>query len=99
MYPLRPLASIPTWKEQGITATLNTWRGLWRPKGMGVDQIAFWDDALERVSRDVQWKENLTTNLWEGDYRNSRDTLRYLDALHVEMRDVLKELGLARKLD
>jgi hypothetical protein len=30
---------------------------------------------------------------------NSRDTLRYLDALHVELRDVLKELGLARKLD
>ena len=27
------------------------------------------------------------------------DALQYLDALHVELRDVLKELGLARKLD
>jgi hypothetical protein len=63
------------------------------------EQVAFWDDVLERISRDPLWKENLAANLWENDYRNSRDTLRYLDALHVELRDVLKELGLARKLD
>ncbi|MEK7878039.1 MAG: tripartite tricarboxylate transporter substrate binding protein [Pseudomonadota bacterium] len=94
-----PLASIPTWKEQGVAGTFNTWRGLWGPKGMGAEQVAFWDDVLERVSRDPQWKENLAANLWENDYRNSRDTLGYLDALHVELRDVLKELGLARKLD
>jgi tripartite-type tricarboxylate transporter receptor subunit TctC len=51
------------------------------------------------MSRDPQWKENLVANQWENDYRNSRDTLKYLDALHVELRDVLKDLGLARKLD
>ena len=94
-----PLASIPTWKEQGIAGTFNTWRGLWGTKAMSAEQVAFWDDVLERISRDAQWKENLAANLWESDYRNSRDTLRYLDALHVELRDVLKELGLARKLD
>jgi putative tricarboxylic transport membrane protein len=94
-----PLASIPTWKEQGVAGTFNTWRGVWGPKGMTAEQIAFWDEALERISRDPQWKENLAANQWEGDYRNSRDTLKYLDAQHVELRDVLKELGLARKLD
>jgi putative tricarboxylic transport membrane protein len=94
-----PMASIPTWKEQGIAGTFNTWRGLWGPKGMSAEQIAFWDDVLERISRDPQWRENLAANAWENDYRNSRDTLRYLDASHVELRDVLKELGLAVKLD
>ena len=94
-----PLASIPTWKEQGIAGTFNTWRGIWGPKGFSAEQVAFWDDVMERISRDPQWKENLTVNQWEGDYRNSRDTLQYLDALHVELREVLKELGLARKLD
>ncbi len=94
-----PLASIPTWKEQGVNGTFNTWRGLWGPKALSAEQIAYWDDVLERISRDAQWKESLAQNLWESDYRNSRDTLRYLDALHVELRDVLKELGLARKLD
>jgi len=27
-------AGTPTWKEQGITGTFNTWRGLWAPKGL-----------------------------------------------------------------
>ena len=95
-----PLATIPTWKEQGIAGTFNTWRGLWGPKGMTAEQVAFWDDALERISKDPQWKENLAANQWESDYRNSRDTLKYLDVLHVELRDVLKDLGgLAKKLD
>ena len=94
-----PLAQTPTWKEQGIAGTFNTWRGLWGAKGMSAEQIAFWDDALEKISRDPQWKENLVANQWESDYRNSRDTLKYLDALHNELRDVLKDLGLAKKLD
>lgn len=93
------LASVPTWKEQGVAGTFNTWRGLWGPKGMSTEQVAFWDDVLERISRDPQWKETLAASQWESDYRNSRDTLRYLDAMHVELRDVLKDIGLARKLD
>ena len=94
-----PLATIPTSKEQGIAGTFNTWRGLWGPKGMTADQVAFWDDTLERISKDPQWRENLAANQWESDYRNSRDTLKYLDVLHGELRDVLKDLGLAKKLD
>jgi len=94
-----PLAAVPTWKEQGIAGTFNTWRGLWGPKGMTAEQVAFWDDALERISKDPQWKESLAANQWESDYRNSRDTLKYLDVLHGELRDVLKDLGLAKKLD
>jgi putative tricarboxylic transport membrane protein len=94
-----PFAAIPTWKEQGVAGTFNTWRGVWGIKGMSADQVAHWDDIFERVSRDPQWRETLATNHWESDYKNSRDTLRYLDALHVELRDVLKELGLAKKLD
>ena len=67
--------------------------------GLSAEQIAFWDEALEKVSRDAHWKETLDANHWDGDYRNSRDTMRYLDGVHVELRDVLKELGLAKRLD
>jgi tripartite-type tricarboxylate transporter receptor subunit TctC len=66
---------------------------------MQTEQIAFWDKALERISSDAQWRENLTTNFWESDYRNSRKSLLYLDALHNELRDSLKDLRLAKRLD
>lgn len=32
-----PFAAIPTWKEQGIAGTFNTWRGLWAPKGLSAE--------------------------------------------------------------
>lgn len=92
-------ATIPTWKEQGIAGTFNTWRGLWAPKGLSVEQIAFWDDVLELLSRDAHWRETLAANHWERDYKNSRDTLRYLDHVHLELCDVLKDLGLAKRTD
>ena len=94
-----PFAAIPTWKEQGISGTFNTWRGLWAPKGLSAEQIAYWDDVLEKVSRDALWRETLAANHWESDYRNSRETMRYLDTVHAELRDVLKEVGLAKRLD
>jgi putative tricarboxylic transport membrane protein len=92
-------ATIPTWKEQGVAGTFNTWRGFWAPRGLSAEQIAYWDDVLERVSREPSWREALQNNHWQSDYRNSRDTMRYLDQLHAELRDVLKELGLAKRVD
>jgi putative tricarboxylic transport membrane protein len=94
-----PFATIPTWKEQSIAGTFNTWRGLWAPKGLSAGQITYWDEVLEKMSRDALWKETLDANHWESDYRNSRDAMRYLDGVHVELRDVLKELGLAKRVD
>jgi putative tricarboxylic transport membrane protein len=82
-----------------VTGTFNTWRGLWAPKGLSSAQIAYWDEVLEKMSRDPLWKETLDANHWESDYKNSRDAMRYLDSVHVELRDVLKELGLAKRLE
>lgn len=92
-------ASIPTWKEQGIAGTFNTWRGLWAPKGLTAEHLAFWDDVLQQTARDAQWQETLAANHWQSDYRNSGATMRYLDAVHAELRDVLQALGLAKRVE
>lgn len=92
-------AAVPTWKELGITGTFNTWRGLWAPKGLGSEHLAFWDGVLEKTSRDAHWQEVLGAHQWQSDYRNSRDTLHYLDAVHTALRDVLKDLGLAKRVE
>src|SRR5262249_16798449 len=91
-----PMAQVPTWKGQGIAGTFTSWRGIWGSKGMTAQQIAYWDEVLERTSRDPQWKETLAANQWESDYRNSRDASKYFDALHIELRDALKDLDLAK---
>jgi putative tricarboxylic transport membrane protein len=82
-----------------VAATFNTWRGLWAPRGLTAEHIEFWDAVLEKVSRDALWKETLDTNHWDSDHRGSHDTLRYLDSVHAELRDVLMDLGLAKRMD
>jgi putative tricarboxylic transport membrane protein len=89
-------ASIPTWKELGINATFELWRGLAGPKGMTRAQVQFWDDALGRMARSEEWKKQLAQFDMEDVYRNSAETARYWKAEHDEVKGVLTELGLAK---
>jgi hypothetical protein len=53
--------------------------------------------VLRKVSRETVWKETLDANHCESD--GNHNAIRHLDGVHVELRDVLKELGLAKRLD
>jgi putative tricarboxylic transport membrane protein len=90
------LAKVPTWKELGVDATFELWRGLAGPKGMTRAQVQFWDDALGKVVRAEEWKSDLARFEMENVYRNSADTARYWKAEHDEVKAVLTELGLAK---
>lgn len=91
-------AQTPTWKEQGINGTFSTWRGIWGPSRMTPGQIGFWDQVLGKFSQSEEWKQTLDKYDWTNDYRNSRDAQKYLDAINEQLKDVLKELGLAKNL-
>jgi putative tricarboxylic transport membrane protein len=90
------LANVPTWKELGVNSTHEVWRGVAGPKGMSSPQIAFWDDALSKVSRTDAWKKDLEQSQVENVYRNSADTAKYWKAQYDEARAILTDLGLAR---
>lgn len=90
------LSDIPTWKDLGIDASFELWRGLAGPRGMTRAQVQFWDDALGKVVRTEEWKNDLARFEMENVYRNSGDTARYWKMQHDEVRTVLTELGLAK---
>jgi len=89
-------ASVPTLKEQGVSAVVSGYRMLIAPKGCTADQIAFWDRALAQVAQTEAWKKELAANDWENNYMNSADSRNFLDARYAEYRKVLLELGLAK---
>jgi putative tricarboxylic transport membrane protein len=90
-------AGIPTWKELGINATFELWRGLAGPKGMSRAQIQFWDDALGKMVKTGEWKKQLAQFDMEDVYRGSDETSRYWKAEHEEVKGVLTELGLVKQ--
>lgn len=90
------LASVPTWTELGIRAVSANWRSVVGPKGMSEQQVLYWDEALGRLARLPEWKQDLETKMVEATYLNSRDTRKRMDAEHAQLTAVLAELGLAK---
>lgn len=90
------LANAPTWKEQGVNATHEVWRGLAGPKGMTRSQIAFWDDVLGKAVKTDEWRKDLEQGQVENIYRDSAQTGKYWRAQYEEMRAILSDLGLAK---
>lgn len=90
------LAQVPTWRELGIDAVFDTWRGMVGPKGMTASQIAYWDQVFLRLTQAEAWKKDLAQNYWDDNYLNSSQSKAYLDREYKEFKSILGDLGLLK---
>lgn len=90
------LAPVPTWRDLGVDAVFDTWRGIVGPKGMTPAQIAYWDQVLGRMTRAEDWKKDLMKNYWGDNYLNSSQARPYLDNEYKDFKAILGDLGLAK---
>jgi len=91
-----PFAAVPTWKEAGVDAAASSWRGFMGPKDLTSAQVAYWENVLQRVAASEEWKQDLRENYWVANYSGAAETRRRLDAEHVELRQIMTELGMAK---
>ncbi|HZM46880.1 MAG TPA: tripartite tricarboxylate transporter substrate binding protein [Burkholderiales bacterium] len=91
-----PFAEVPTWKEVGVDVTVVGWRGIMAAKGITPAQVAYWDGVFRKLAQTEDWKADLQENFWENIYSGPADTRRKLDAEHVELKQILTELGMAK---
>jgi putative tricarboxylic transport membrane protein len=90
------LADVPTWKEQGINVVFGAWRGIFAPKGLTPQQIAYWEGALRKATEAPEWKDDLQKNVWADAFLGSQAFTKDLDQDYAEMKGVLQDLGLAK---
>ncbi|KPV56419.1 transporter [Paenibacillus sp. A3] len=90
------LKDVPTLKEQGIDAEFNIWRGIFGPKDMGKDELAYWDAKLKEMSDSEGWKKELQANVWEKDYKNAAEFKAFLTQQESQVKDMLTALGMAK---
>lgn len=90
------LASIPTWKEVGIDAIVDNWRGIVGPTGMPAQEVAYWDQAFERLFKQEEWKTNVERNHWDNAALTSRESAKYLNQTYAELKRTLGELGMVK---
>lgn len=91
------MASVPTWKEQGVDLVYGSWRSIVGPKGLTPAQVTFWENALRKVVESEDWKAELARNYW-GDFFSTGPELRaIIDRESKAMKAVLVDLGLAKQ--
>lgn len=93
------LADIPTWKELGRDVVFSAWRGLWGPKDMTPEQIAYWDSVMAGTAKSPIWQSELEKNTWTNKIMTAAETRKELDEVQADLVALLSDLGLARQTD
>ncbi len=91
------LASVPTWREQGIDAVYGSSQGVLGAKGLTPAQVRYWENTIKQVTDTPQWAAFLAKNLWKAHFLGSRDSLRYLNEEAASARVLLGDLGLLKQ--
>lgn len=87
---------IPTWKEQGVDMTFAHWRGVMGPGGMTPEQIAYWEDAIEKMVQQPSWKDAMKKMNMDEFYMPPEEYQAYLDQQYEEMTQLLKTIGMVK---
>ncbi len=88
------LATVPTWREQGVNVEVDNLRGIIGPKMMTPAQIAYWEAAFTRVVATPEWKTHLEKNQWTDSFAGAQASRKILSQQHDEMRAGLAALGM-----
>lgn len=90
------LSSVPTLLEGGVNAVFSNWRGVLGPKGLGAEQVTYWERVFAGTAQSEEWNRDLSTNFWSNAYMASSEARRFWEAQQKELRPVLTDLGLAK---
>jgi putative tricarboxylic transport membrane protein len=90
-----PGVDIPTFKEQGIDATLVNWRGLMAQPGISAEDKQALDGAIAKMVQSAPWKKLLQEREWVDLYMPSAEFTAFLKDEQTRIASLLKDLGLA----
>lgn len=89
-------ADVPTLKEQGINVVFGFSRYIVGPKGMTVEQTAFWEAMLTSILKTPEWKAEAARRNWNMDYMNSAATQKDLKSQYDSLFSVMNDLGMSK---
>jgi putative tricarboxylic transport membrane protein len=89
-------ANNPTWREQGIDAVFENWRGIYGPKGLRREQVAYWEEVFAKVVEADEWDQELKRNLSVSTFMRQKEMTAFLQANYRQLHEILSDLGYAK---
>ena len=89
-------AATPTWKELGVKAVIDNWRGVIGVKGMTRAQVAYWDATFSKMFGLNEWKQEVAANYWDNAALTSGEAARYMDTQYDFLKRILTDLEMVR---
>jgi putative tricarboxylic transport membrane protein len=90
-----PGVDIPTFREQGVDATLVNWRGLMAAPNLTPEDRQNLDAAIARMVQSAPWKKLLQDREWVDLYMGADQFAAFLKDEQTRITALMKELGLA----
>jgi putative tricarboxylic transport membrane protein len=89
-----PGIDIPTFREQGVDATLVNWRGLMAPPNVSAEDKQALEAAVAKLVQSPSWKKLLQEREWVDLYMPSAPFGGFIKEEQARITAILKELGL-----
>jgi len=91
------LAQVATWREQGVAADFVTYNGILLGPNSTPAQIAFWEEALRRVSQNPTWIALVEKNGGRPVFRSAAESAQYMASEQRVINALVQEMGLVSK--
>ncbi|MGM7669902.1 Bug family tripartite tricarboxylate transporter substrate binding protein [Microbacterium sp. A93] len=89
-----PGVDVPTFKEQGVDASMANWRGLAAAPGVSEEDREELLEIVDEYRQTEQWQGALERNSWTDSYMTGDEFEAFLDEEITRTEDIVEGLGL-----
>jgi putative tricarboxylic transport membrane protein len=90
-------ADIPTCKESGVPTDYVMLRGIFMAPGVTPDQVAYYNDLLNKVRNTPEWKEYIEKGAFNTTSMSGAEFRKWLEAAEATHRTLMTEAGFMAK--
>jgi putative tricarboxylic transport membrane protein len=90
------LKGVPTFRSAGYDAVHEIWRGIVAPPGLSPEQVQYWEETFEKLSKTPEWRQLVDSNGWSSTFRRSESFRKFMDENEAEDIALFKEVGLIK---
>lgn len=84
---------VPTSAELGYKTEFANWRALIGPPDMPDYAVAYWQDAIERITSSESWAEVAGRNHWTTTFKTGAELQELVDTTNQQITDAENDLG------